>query len=288
MKLLCDSACDLTREQMDALGVDAVHIEVVINDVEYKDNLTIKPVDLYEKMREGTLVKTSQISVGEFIETFKTYAKEGGEYLYLAFSSELSGTFNSACLAREQVLDEYPDFNLTILDTKAASVGYGLIVHKTAKKINEGYDSKKVIDYANFCIEHMEHIFTVDNLEYLYRGGRVKKSQAVIGNVLNIKPVLEVIDGRLVPLDKAKGRKKVYKKMIDYVSKRGVNLDKQVIGINHGDDIEGAKVLEKMLHEEFGCTEFITNMMGCAIGAHAGPGTLSIFFLNVDEQEKFH
>lgn len=129
----------------------------------------------------------------------------------------------------------------------------------------------------------MEHIFTVDDLEYLLRGGRVSRAAAMIGGILNIKPVLDVEDGKLVPREKVRGRKKSLKRIVEIAEERGVDLKEQIIGISHGDDIEAAEMVKAMLEEKFGCNKFIINMVGCVIGAHSGPGTLALFFLNEKE-----
>jgi DegV family protein with EDD domain len=148
----------------------------------------------------------------------------------------------------------------------------------------EGKSYEEIIKSIKFNAQHMEHIFTVDDLEYLYRGGRVSKTAAFVGGVLNVKPILHVKDGKLIPIDKVRGRQKAMKRMIELVKERGVDLQNQLIGINHGDDLEGANKLKGMLEVEFGCKDFLVSCIGCAVGAHSGPGTLSVFFLNKLEE----
>jgi len=183
-------------------------------------------------------------------------------------------------LVKRDILEKYPDFKLTIIDSKAASIGFGLIVYYAAKLAKEGKSLDEIVQVTNENKNHMEHIFTVDDLEYLYRGGRVSRGAAVVGSMLNIKPILDVEDGKLIPIQKIRSRKKAIKRMIDIMDERGVNLDNQVIGINHGDDLTAAEEIRDLIVEKYGTKDFILNYVGCAIGAHSGPGTLSVFFLN--------
>ncbi|SES68888.1 DegV family protein [Anaerobranca gottschalkii] len=284
VKIITDSACDLTRDFLASLDVDVVPILVYLDGEEYLDGLTLKPEDMLRQMREGKVFKTSQIPPNIFKEKFLELAQLGKPCIYIAFSSGLSGTYNSALIAREEVLEEYPDFQLEIIDTKCASVGFGLVVYKAALMAKEGKSYEEIIKSIKFNAQHMEHIFTVDDLEYLYRGGRVSKTAAFVGGVLNVKPILHVKDGKLIPIDKVRGRQKAMKRMIEIVKERGVDLQNQLIGINHGDDLEGANKLKAMLEVEFGCKDFLVSCIGCAVGAHSGPGTLSVFFLNKLEE----
>ncbi|KGG80581.1 DegV family protein [Caloranaerobacter azorensis] len=280
VRIITDSACDLPKNIIDEYNIHVVPILIYLEDKEYLDGETLDPIDLYKGMRSGKVYKTAQIPPATFKKVFLEYAKKNESVIYIAFSSGLSGTYQSALMAKNEVLDEYPDFDLEIIDTKCASVGFGLVVYKAVQMVKEGKTKEEIIDAVKFYSQHMEHIFTVDDLEYLYRGGRVSRTAAFVGSLLNIKPILDVEDGKLIPIEKVRGRKKVLKRMIEIMEERGVDLSNQVIGINHGDDLEGAKKLEEMIRERFGCKKFVVNIIGCAIGAHSGPGTLSVFFLN--------
>ena len=145
---------------------------------------------------------------------------------------------------------------------------------------SEGKSREEILAAVDFYSRHMEHIFTVDDLEYLYRGGRVTRTSAFLGGLLNIKPILQVEEGRLVPLEKVKGRKRVLKRMLEIMKERGVGFGSQTIGISHGDDLDTALELKEMIREELGVEDFVINTIGAAIGAHAGPGTIALFFLN--------
>lgn len=279
-RIITDSASDLSFELTKQLGIDVLPLSVFLGDVEYKDGETIEPKELYDNMRVGKVYKTSQVAPQAFKQKFEEYAKNNEPCIYIAFSSELSGTYQSSLIAKEEIVEEYPNFDITIIDTKCASGGFGLVVLKAAQMAAEGATKEEIVRTTEFNAEHMEHIFTVDDLEYLFRGGRVSRTAAVIGSLLNIKPILHVEDGKLVPLEKVRGRNKVLKRMMEIIEERGNDLDKQTIGITHGDDIEVAMKAKEMIEEKFGSKDFVIRDVGCAVGAHSGPGTLAIFFLN--------
>lgn len=280
VQIFADSASDLPLELFKSLHIELLPLVVQIDDQQFFDLETILPKELYDQMRNGKTPKTAQVPPARFEEAFRKYADKNDSCIYLAFSSELSGTYQTAKLVADDILEKLPNFDLTIIDTKAASLGYGLIVKKAAELAAEGKTKEEILSVIDFYCSHMEHLFTVDSLEYLYRGGRVSKTSAFLGGLLNIKPILNVEDGKLVPLEKLKGRKKVLKRMIDIIKDRGDKLNEQCIAISHADDLETAETVRDFIKEEFGTKEFLINNIGCAIGAHVGPGTIAIFFLN--------
>jgi DegV family protein with EDD domain len=180
----------------------------------------------------------------------------------------------------EQVKEKYPDLKLDIIDTKCASIGQGLVVKEAVKLAEQNASREEVKREVIFRCEHMEHLFTVDDLEYLAKGGRVSKASAFLGGLLNIKPLLNMEDGKLVPLEKLRGKKKLLRRMLDVMKERGSQLDQQVIGISHADDLETAEEVKALIIEEFGPKEVYISSIGSVIGAHTGPGTIAIFFLN--------
>lgn len=281
IKILCDSASDLPEDLLKELDVDIVSLVVLKGDEEYFDGVSITPKTVYDGMRQGQVYSTSQVPPSSFEEKFIEYAKNKETVIYLAFSSQLSGTHQASVFVKEQIKADYPDFDLTIIDTKAASLGYGLIVLKAAQLAKKGKSKEEVLEAIKFAMENIEHLFTVDDLEYLLRGGRVSKTQALVGGLLNIKPLLNVEDGKLVSLEKVRGKNKVYKAMIDIMEQRSEDdeLASQVVAITHADDIENATKLKEMISERFGVKEFIIADIGAVIGAHVGPGTLAVFFM---------
>lgn len=280
VRIITDSACDLPLDVIQKYDIDVVPILVYHNVTEYLDGVTLQPSELLQEMRHGKVYRTSQIPPQMFVDRFIQYAQRGESCIYLSFSSGLSGIFQSATMAKGLVQDLVPDFTMEVIDTKCASIGLGLVVYEAAKMAKAGKSLEEIVETVHFVAEHMEHIVTVDNLDYLYRGGRVSRAAAFIGGILNIKPILDVEDGKLIPIEKVRGRKNVLRRMVQIMGERGVNLANQIIGVNHGDDMEGATQLMEMITAEYGCTDFLLHCIGAAVGAHSGPGTLSVFFLN--------
>ncbi|QWH18054.1 DegV family protein [Bacillus mycoides] len=281
VKIITDSAADLPVELLQAYDIDLIPLRVYDEaETEYLDGVTLKSVTLLQKMREGAVYKTSLPSLETFQEKFVSYAKEGNPCIYLAFSSELSGTYQSSVLIKKEVKETYTDLDLEIIDTKCASLGQGIVVLEAAKMAKEGASKEEILNRVAFLMEHMEHIFTVADLQYLVRGGRLSKVAGFIGGLLNIKPILNVEEGKLVPLEKVRGKKKVLSRIVDIMEERGKDLKGQTIGMTHGDDLETAEALKALITERFGCEVFIVNTIGAAIGAHTGPGALTLFFLN--------
>lgn len=280
IKILADSACDLTKSHYNAFNIEMVPLTVHLNEQEYQDSIEISPKTVYDAMREGHMTKTSQVSPQTFKTIFTSYAEKNQPLVYLAFSSGLSGTYQTAKMIEQEIKEDNPDAPIHIIDTKCASIGYGLVVLRAAKLAQTGATVEEIMDMASYHAEHMEHIFTVDDLEYLYRGGRVSKTAAFVGTLLKIKPLLHVEDGKLVPIEKIRGSKKVLGRMIAIMEQRGTDFNDQVIGISHGDDLETAEKLAAMIKEKFEPKEIIIEMVGSVIGAHSGPGTIALFFLN--------
>lgn len=280
IKIVTDSAADLPQKIINEYGIKVMPLMVMLDDQVFKDGDTIKAEELFQGMREGKVYKTSQASVGDFVELFSSYIEQKQDIIYIAFSSALSGTYQSAVMAKNQVLAEDAGISIDVVDSKCASLGFGLVVYQAAKMASEGKSREEILAAVDFYSRHMEHIFTVDDLEYLYRGGRVTRTSAFLGGLLNIKPILQVEEGRLVPLEKVKGRKRVLKRMLEIMKERGVGFGSQTIGISHGDDLDTALELKEMIREELGVEDFVINTIGAAIGAHAGPGTIALFFLN--------
>lgn len=280
IKILADSACDLTDEHYNELDIEMVPLTVHLNNKDYQDSIDISPKTVYDAMREGAIAKTSQVTLQAFKTIFTSYVEKNQPLVYLAFSSELSGTHQTAKMIEQEIKEENPDAPIYIIDTKCASIGYGLVVRRAAELANSGATVNEILDMATYHANHMEHIFTVDDLEYLYRGGRVSKTAAFVGSLLKIKPILHVDDGKLIPLEKIRGSKKVLGRMLAIMEERGTDFENQIIGISHGDDLDTAEKLAAMIEEKFKPKKIIIEMVGSVIGAHSGPGTIALFFLN--------
>jgi DegV family protein with EDD domain len=275
--LYADNACDLDLDYLNSLSVKLFHMPVTIKDNTYRDRLTINPPEFYRLISEpGVMPTTAQITPGEFQTEFeKIISETEDDIIYIAFSSALSGTYESACLARDLVDPK----RITVIDSKSASVGYGLTVIKAAQAIAAGKSKDEVIAEIKDSIRRIQHLFVVGSFDMLKRGGRVSSTSAALGNLLNIKLLLHFVDGAIVPLEKVHGFKKARRRMLEIMEERGSNLADQLIGINHSNDYEGALELKSLIEERFGCKNFVISEIGAAIGSHVGAGTLSVFFL---------
>lgn len=280
VRILTDSGSDLPLQFLKDNDITLLPLKVLLNDQEYEDLITIEPKTIFNAIRNGNVPKTSQVSPLEFEKTFIEMARQKEEGIYLAFSSQLSGTYQTAVMIRDQVKETYPDFNLAIIDTKCASLGQGLVVMDALKLAKSGASLDELVKRAQFVSFHMEHLFTVDDLDYLAKGGRVSKASAFLGGLLNIKPLLNVEDGKLVPIEKIRGKKKLLHRIVEVMNERGVELEKQTVGISHADDMETALEMKKLIQDELHPKEVLITEIGAVIGSHTGPGTIAIFFLN--------
>ncbi|GKW45111.1 DegV family protein [Planococcus sp. NCCP-2050] len=280
MRLFADSASDLPKSFFQDENVVLFPLRVHIGDEEFEDIRTVHSKKVFDAIRADIHPKTSQVSPDEMLNAFEQLAKDGEEGFYIAFSSELSGTHNTAVMVAEQVREDYPELKLTILDSKAASSGYGLLVKEAVKMRRAGEPLEAIIEKVRHLAKHLESLFTVEDLDYMAKGGRISKGSAFVGGLLNIKPLLHVEDGKLVPIEKLRGRKKVLKRMVELIEERGNGLSEQTIAICHGDDLEFALLLKNELEEHFHPKAIEIDMIGSVIGAHTGPGTLGVFFFN--------
>ncbi len=281
LKIITDSASDISREVIDRYHLHVIPTPVVIDEKDYFDGETIMPEEFYDILRSGKDIKTYHINAQMFYDNFEPYAKNGDEVIYICFSTGIAGTYNAANIAKTELLEQYPDFDLTIIDSKCASLGFGIATYYGLLMQKNGATKQEIIDGILWHCEHSEQVFTVSTLEYLLKGGRISKTSAVAGGLLDIKPIIHVNDiGALESIEKVRGRQKSLKRLIEIVSERGVDLQNQVIGVVHGDDAETMRAVEDQLTKTFGCKKFIHNYVGCAIGAHTGPGIIGIVFQN--------
>jgi len=275
--IITDSACDISSELLSAWDVkyQSLTFRFDDEDKEYKND-DMSASDFYDKMRNGAVAKTSAINIEQFKELFREELAQGRDVLYLAFSSGLSNTYNAGRLAAEELLEEFPDRRVIAVDTLCASAGQGLLVKLAADKKKAGATIEEV---ARFVMENrlkLAHWFTVDDLKYLKRGGRVSPTAAFFGGMLNIKPVMHVDDeGKLVPVSKVRGRRAALREIADKY--KDLATDNTVF-ISHGDCMTDVEEIKKMLEDEGADVQVIT-YVGPVIGAHSGPGTLAVFYL---------
>ena len=287
LKIVTDSASDTPKSIIEKYGLHVIPTPVVIDEKDYFDGQTIFPAEFYDILRSKEDIKTYHINSAMFYDNFLPYAKNGDEVIYICFSTGIAGTFNAANIAKTELLEEYPDFDLTIIDSKCASLGFGLVTYYALKMQEAGASKEEIIDGINWHCKHMDHIFTVKTLEYLLKGGRLSRTSAVAGSLLDIKPIIEINDeGSLVAIEKVRGRQKSLKRLIEMVGERGVDLNNQMIGVVHGDDAETMEAVKDKLREKYGCSNFLDNYVGCAIGAHTGPGIIGIIYLDEESPYK--
>ncbi len=284
-KIITDSTADLPEEYLKEHDIDCMNLCYMIGGETYggETGKELPWKEFYAMMRGGEMPTTAQINPEEAKEHFKACIEAGNKkILYLAFSSGLSGTYNSGRIAAEEIKEEYPDCEIVVIDTLCASLGEGLLVDYAVKMKEAG---KSLAEVAAWVEEHklnLVHVFTVDDLNHLHRGGRVSKAVAIIGTLVGIKPVLHVDDeGHLVSLDKVRGRKKSLIQLVDNMEKQmGSYADKNdVFFISHGDSLEDAEFVAEEVKKRFGIQECIINRVGPTIGAHSGPGTIALFFM---------
>ncbi len=281
--IMTDSSCDLSNEMAQQLGLHIVPLTVVSPKGDFKNYLDHREMDVttfYSYLRAGDMCKTSAINTATFVEEMEVFLKEGKDVLYLAFSSGLSGTYSASAIAAQELSEKYPDRKVYSVDTLCASLGQGLFVYLAAKKQQEGASIDEVHDWAEANKLSVAHWFTVDDLMHLKRGGRVSAATAVVGTMLKIKPVLHVDnEGKLISMEKARGRKAALNMLVDKMGETGVNLSEQEVFISHGDCLADAEFVAAKVKERFGVKAVHINHIGPVIGAHAGPGTVAVFWL---------
>ncbi len=281
LKIITDSASDVPRGMKERFNLHVIPTPVVIDEKDYFDGETIQPEEFYDILRSGKDIKTYHINAQMFYENFETYAAAGDEVIYICFSTGIAGTYNAAHLAKTELLEKYPDFDLTIIDSKCASLGFGIATYYALLMQKNGASKQEIIDGIKWHCEHSEQVFTVSTLEYLLKGGRLSRTSAIAGGLLDIKPIIHVNDsGALESIEKVRGRQKSLKRLIEIVGERGADLLTQTVGILHGDDAATMEAVKEQLAQIYGCRNMIDNYVGCAIGAHTGPGIIGIIFQN--------
>lgn len=278
IKVVTDSAADLPKSLAAEKGIEIVPFIVIVGDKEYYDGETLQPDLLYQMMREGKVPKTAQVPYERLKKVFEKFAKNHESAIYIGLSSELSGTYQTANLVRDELTETYPGFDLETIDSRGASIGQGLIALEAARLAQEGSSKEKILESIRTNINQFDYLFTVSDLEYLKRGGRIGRAAAFFGGLLNIKPLLGLEDGKLVPLEKIRGQKKVFRRMIELLKERGDHLEDQTIGLCHAETVQSIEKIKEMIHSELGAESFFEAPIGSVIGSHAGPGTFAVIF----------
>lgn len=283
-KLVTDNMADLPRDYLKEHAVDFISLSYILDGQVYGREQELDYRDFYRMMREGKMPTTSQVNPEEAKAFFEECIQENQEVLYIAFSSGLSGTCNSGKIAAEEVMDEHPGVRIAVVDSLAASLGEGLLVHKAIGMRDRGKSLEETVDWLEAHKLNLVHAFTVDDLFHLHRGGRVSRTAAIVGTLISIKPKLHVDnEGHLILIGKVRGRRKSLESLVDYMEERmGAWMQENkedYVFISHGDSPEDAEYVRKRIQERFGMEHFLISNVGPVIGAHSGPGTIALFFM---------
>lgn len=277
-----DNNSDLPEAYYKEHGVGCTYLSYAMDGKTYTHGSFLPEHEFYDAMRNGSLPTTAQANPEDTREMMEPYLKEGKDILHIPFSSGLSGTCNSAIIAAQELMEEYPERRIVVIDSLAASLGQGLLVYLAQQKKEAGEDMDTVAKWVEENRLHMVHMFTVDDLYHLYRGGRLSKASAVVGSVLNIKPVLHVDDeGKLVPVSKVRGRKKALMELVNAMEEKVKDCEEgcDTVFISHGDCEADANFVAEKVKERFRVKTMLINYVNPTIGAHSGAGTVALFFV---------
>ncbi len=283
-EIVTDSSCNLVEDMIDEFGLHILPLTFMVDGEQYQSYLKGERTDLkqfYTMMREGKVITTSLPNLAESEDLLRGLLDAGRDVLYIGFSSGLSGTYQAIDLLLNDLAAQYPERTVRSVDTLAASGGQGLLVWYAAQKARAGASLEEVYTWLEENKLHLAHWFTVDDLMFLWRGGRVSKTSAWAGTILNIKPVMHVDDeGHLIPLEKVRGRKKSLIALVDHMDESAIRpVEDQMVFITHGDCIEDAEFVADLVRSRFGVRDVVINYVDPVIGAHSGPGTMALFFL---------
>ena len=284
--IVTDSSADLDTGMARELDVQVLPLGFVLEDhtyYNYPDNREMDPHVFYDRLRRGEVATTNAVNVAQYTETLEPLLQAGQDVLVLAFSSGLSTTYNSSAIAVEELSAKYPERKLYTVDTLCASLGQGLLVWYAARQRDLGHSIEEVRDWVEDHKLNLCHQFTVDDLHFLKRGGRISAATAMVGSMLHIKPVLHVDnEGHLINIGKARGRQASLKALVDRMENTAIDSGSLTVFISHGDCPEDAQTVAEMVKKRFGVQDVYINYVGPVIGAHSGPGTLALFYMGTD------
>jgi len=280
-KIITDSGSDLSAQMLQELDVERVSLSVLFRGESRPDSVDAGITDLYNALRDGEVSTTSAVNPDGWAKAMEPVLQAGQDILVLAFSSGLSTTYQSAVIAAEELAEKYPQRKILVADTLCASLGEGLLVWYACQKRDEGMELEALYRWVEENKLHLCHWFTVDDLMFLKRGGRVSAATALVGTMLQIKPVLHVDnEGHLINISKARGRKASIEALAAKVGQLGEGFENETMFISHGDCVEDARYLASILKEKYGVRHVHIGYVGAVIGSHSGPGTLALFFMS--------
>ena len=284
-EIVTDSSADLTDELIQEYGIHIVSLSFRVGGEEFPCYVQGQKTDykqFYDRMRKGEMVDTSLIDMSTCRDIFEGILKRGNDVLYIGFSSALSGSYNAGAMVAESLRGAYPERRIATIDSLSASMGEGLLVYYAAEQRRDGKSMDEVSDWLIENRLHLCHWFTVDDLFHLKRGGRISAATALVGTMLGVKPVLHVDnEGKLVAVGKVRGRRKSLEALVDEMEKTCTNPTERAVFISHGDCVEDAQHVERLVRERLKVKDVQINYVDPVIGAHSGPGTVALFFLGV-------
>ncbi len=285
LRIITDSASNLPKSYIEQHHLHVIPTPVVIDNVDYLDGKTIQTEEFYQILDDIKRdVKTYHINPAMFTDAFLPYAQAGDSVIYLCFSTGIAGTYNAANIALTSIREDHPDFDLTIIDSKCASIGFGLLVSKLVTMLEKGADKEELIEAADYYISHIRHVFTVQTLAYLIKGGRLTKFKGTLAETLDMKPVLVVNEsGALAVVKTVRGRKRSLRFLIEYAKENGCQLENQTVALCHGEDTESLEFVKTLVQETFHPRDVLISVVGCAIGAHTGRGLVGFCFFDADD-----
>ena len=273
-----NSTIDLPKEWLAERGVPVAPLKYTIDGETYTDMEGLSAKEFFAKLREGKMSVTSQVNPEEAAAMLEPYVKEGKDVLHLGFSSGLSGTLNSMRIGAEMLQEKYPDAKIIVIDTLCACLGEGILLYYALKEKAKGKTIEEVAQWAEENKLHVCHNVTVDDLNHLHRGGRVSKTTAVLGTLVQIKPIIHMDDnGTLQVIGKERGRKKSLNKIVDMAVEQSKGWENDIVMITHGDCIEDAEYVAKLVREKMDIDNILINNIGTVIGSHTGPGVVAVF-----------
>lgn len=279
-KIIVDSTSDLPDSIVEEYDIDVLPLRIYIEGEEYLDNVTISVDEVYDAMRKGLFPKTSQPNPKDTYELFRKYASAGKNFIFYTISSKLSGTYETCHQIIQELKGEYPNVKMGIVDTKSGSLAIGLIVLQAAKMARKGISYDEIVSVSNENARYIEHIFTINDLSWLLKGGRISKGSAIIGGILDIKPILDLQEGKIQVIRKVRGHKKLLMTVLDIVKQRIKEFPNQMIGIAHADDLNNALAMKEMIIEKLGNCNILIEKIGSVLGTHLGIGGVGVFFFN--------
>lgn len=280
--IMTDASCDMPESYILKNNIPFLGLVCHFNGNEYEDDFghSLSYKEFYTGLESGEMPYTTQINEYRFLKKFKELLKEHRPVIYIGMSSKISGTFNSSKLAAEEIMGEYKDADITVVDSKGASIGQGLLVHHAVDMAKKGHSKEDIVNWVEENKNKMNYWFVVEDLNHLKKGGRISSSKAVIGTLLDMKPIIAIHkDGTLKNVTNVRGKKKAFKYLIDRFREMTDFKENKLIGISHGYCLKDAETLKGMFQEEFPNNGFVVNPLGLGIGTHCGNGMVSLCFL---------